>query len=101
MQMFLPNVNILHFLKCSYNPEDLPVELPLFYRQILYAWFLLKTPPANAIDVRRESICFNQFITIGGKYVYHTVLMENEIFFIQKLIPGLLEILYYQTKSND
>ena len=88
MQLFLPNIDFAYFLKCNYNPEDLPTELPLFYRQILYAWFLLKKPPVNGIDVRRESVWYNQFITVGEKYVYYSSLAENDVLFIEDMVTN-------------
>ena len=37
--MFLPKLNFSHFIKCNYDPKDLPQEIPKFYYQILFAWF--------------------------------------------------------------
>ena len=39
LNQFMPGISIEHFLKCSMNPEDIPLMIPLFYRQVLYAWF--------------------------------------------------------------
>lgn len=47
-----------NFLKCSFHPKYLPMDLPIFYHQVLFAWGEcqeLCTPRhKNAWDIRRE-----------------------------------------------
>ena len=96
LQMFLPDITFDYFIKCNYNHEDLPVEIPTFYRQILYAWFVLKQAPSNAIDIRRESVFFNQHISIDDKYVSHPGLLAHGLYFINDIVLGNGNFLSYQ-----
>ena len=42
IKSYLPDISLKHFLKCNFNPNDLPSYIPEFYRQVLHAWFTLK-----------------------------------------------------------
>ena len=90
--MFLPDVDFSYFLNCNYNPNDLPLEIPTFYRQILFSWFFLKEEPQNFIEIRRETLFFNRYISIDGKYIFYPELMQNGLQYIDDLITedGLL-----------
>ena len=86
LEIFLPSLHLFHFLKCNYNPEDLPHDIPFFYLQILYAWFALKNEPQNALDIHREYFIFNRFISINNNYVFKHRLIENNILSIHNLL---------------
>jgi hypothetical protein len=57
--------------RCSFAPNFIPLDLPLFYHQVMYAWGECNsiTSPADVWDVRRESVFFNRHVTIGGNYI--------------------------------
>ena len=100
LKMFLPQINLFHFLKCNYNPEDLPNTIPTFYFQILYAWFELKTTPNKAADVRREYFIFNRHISINNNYVYYPRFIQNNILSINELLDTTGKFLSYDLFSN-
>ena len=78
LKMFLPKMDFSYFIKCNYNPVDLPQDIPRFYYQILFAWFNLKKEPQTPLDIRRELIVLNQYISIDNKYVYNNKLILNK-----------------------
>ena len=78
LAMFLPKMDFSHFIKCNYNPTDLPQETPRFYHQVLFAWFNFKKEPQTSLDIRREFIVFNQHISIDNKYLYNENLILNK-----------------------
>ena len=86
LKMFIPRIDLFHFIKCNYNPKDLPSDIPTFYFQVLYAWFSLKEEPKNPLDIRRNYIVFNQHIGIGGKYVYQPSLIKNNVLLINDFV---------------
>ncbi len=60
--------------KCSFNPDYMPLNLPLFYHQVLYAWGECKLlsecrAVRNAWDVRRQSLFYNANILIDSMYI--------------------------------
>ena len=64
LYMVLPEISIGHILKCTIHPERLADHIPAFYRQILYAWFELAPHPKTALDIRRQMVWYNKYITI-------------------------------------
>jgi len=57
--------------KCTYKPELISIDVPRFYRQILYAWAEVKsliTPDMDVMNIRREYIWANKNIIIGNEY---------------------------------
>ena len=80
------------FFKCSFDPDDLPVDLPLFYHQMLNAWGECKQlgdiGDKNAWDIRREALFFNKNMLINGQYIYRNFSQwyRNGIFLIHDII---------------
>ena len=93
---FLPAMEFKYFLKCNYNPNDLPLDIPTFYFQVLVAWFALKTQPVTPLDIRREHFIFNQYITIDHKYVYIKNLINSNIIMINDIVYDNGSFLSYQ-----
>jgi len=56
--------------KCDFDPEYLCMLLPLFYQQMLYAWFEYRSlaTKINPWEIRRKTIVFNKEILIGKQY---------------------------------
>ncbi len=84
----------IDIFKCSFHPEHLPCNLPLFYHQVLHAWgdCRLRTHCDDSMDaweVRREALFFNKNILINGSY-----LGANLIHWYEKGIFCLHDILY-------
>ena len=80
--MFLPKLNFSHFIKCNYDPKDLPQEIPKFYYQILFAWFCLKKEPKTPLEVRRELVILNQYISINNEYFFDKNLVDKNTLMI-------------------
>ncbi|MCP3901139.1 MAG: hypothetical protein GY707_15650, partial [Desulfobacteraceae bacterium] len=69
VKMFIPDKDLHKFIKCNFNPKDLNRKIPLFYWQVLFAWFELKRKPTSSLQVIRECLFYNQHIRINGQYV--------------------------------
>jgi hypothetical protein len=78
--------------KCSYRPNSVPFDLPLFYHQVLFAWgecrHATKKDINNAWDVRREPLFFNAEIQINRTYVGSSLMhwYRNGIFLIHDIL---------------
>ena len=60
-----------------------------FYRQILQYWHeLYSIPPSNAIEVQKEYIWYNKFITVVGKPLISKPLYDAGIMTINDLIDN-------------
>lgn len=59
-------------LSFQYDPQNIPLQLPPFYEQVLKAWGEAKQAKesiVSAFDVRRQFLMFNKNILIDGQYV--------------------------------
>ncbi len=86
LQSFIPHIPLEHFLKCNFNPQNLPINIPSFYLKILCTWFDLKKEPKNALDVRREFFMLNQHIKIDNNYVFYPEMLTKNILSIHDLL---------------
>lgn len=99
----------MHLFKCSSDPGHLPVDLPVFYHQVLYAWAEFKqTTEAIKIispwEIRRESLFFNKNIQIDHQYVGKSFMLwlKKGVFLIHDILdekgaflkPAALENMY-------
>ena len=91
----LPDISIGHMLKCTIHPERLADYIPAFYRQILYAWFELAPHPKTAMDIRRQMVWYNKYITINKTPVFNKTLYEAGICCINDLLDQEGKILNY------
>ena len=77
ISMYLPKLPFEYFIKCNYNPTDLPLDIPLFYHQILFAWFSLKNEPHDPIQIRNELVLINKYIEIDKMYFFDQKLLNS------------------------
>jgi hypothetical protein len=73
-QSFFKNINVKDvFLSRGNLPENLLMNLPLFYKDLIQFWSELKKniEPENAQDVCNEYIWFNSHITINGSSIFY------------------------------
>ena len=95
MKSFIPHVPLEQFLKCNFNPQNLPKNIPSFYRKILSTWFEFKKEPKNALDVRRECFMLNQYIQIENKCVFYQNMFDKNILSIHDLVNNNGHFLSY------
>jgi hypothetical protein len=103
LKQFMPGISLEHFLKCSMSPEDLPLMIPLFYRQVLYAWLSLKPDPQNSFDVQREILWLNKNIKIDRKYILEEKLYNAGLIFVNDMLTdygSFLRYLEFNIKFN-
>ena len=77
LTQFLPKIDFEIFLKCSFDPDKLPAHIPSFYRQILCAWFFLKSDPKDICDIQREVIWLNKHILINDQEIFRLSFSRN------------------------
>ena len=70
LEDFLPVMCIRDILNLSINVELLAISIPLFYRQVLYAWYLVSEKELTCIaDVLKEILWLNKSIMIDNESV--------------------------------
>ena len=64
-------LNPLDLFKCDMHPEFLKLKWPLFYHQMLFAWFHYKScvNRLSPWDIRRKLLVYNQNILIQNQYI--------------------------------
>ena len=82
----IPEIRIQDLLKCHINSDDITQEMPLFYRQVLCAWFDLKEEPKNALDIARETVWLNKYIKISGDCLFYKQLYEKGLLLVADLL---------------
>ena len=100
VKMFLRDKDLHKFIKCNFNPKDLDRKLPLFYWQVLFAWFELKRKPTNSLQVRRECLFYNQHIKINEQYVKFPNINRNEFTSIGDIVKENGTFLDYKEFCN-
>ena len=73
LDTFLPDMKLADLLQCTIEPEELSLDIPLFYRQILQAWFITKDliEQKNKKHFTNEILWFNKKIRIQNKTVFY------------------------------
>ena len=94
---FVPSIPISEFLCCSIKPNDLPANIPLFYKQILHTWFLYKTKNEKPDYI---ALWYNQNIKIDNSYVFYKKWYEKGIFLLKDLYDDNGTILSYIRLQN-
>ena len=89
-----------HYLKCNPDPNDLPRNLPTFYKLILSSWFALKQEPSTIANVQREIIWNNKFITVNNKSLFNKNLYREGLIFVNDLIDNNGSFISHQTLVN-
>ena len=62
-------MHITDILNLSMDVELLSASIPLFYRQALYAWYLIHDEVTTIHDVLKEILWLNKSIQIGNECV--------------------------------
>ena len=82
----LPAIDINSIFKCTIDPQLLGDTIPNFYSQILHGWFELHPLPKSSLDIRREMIWYNKYITINDKPFFKPNLFRNGVHNLNNLI---------------
>ena len=100
---FIPEMKIQDLLKCHINSDNITHDMPLFYRQVLCAWFDLKDEPKNALDIARETVWLNKYITINEECLFYKKLYQNGLLLVSDLLAETGKFLThdeFQAKFN-
>ena len=79
-------MKMIDFLKCNIDSNEISLNIPEFYREVLHAWFCLKKEPKTVQDIQRTVIWKNKFIKIGNKSLFHRKLYESGLVFINDIL---------------
>ena len=79
-------MEMINFLKCNIDSDDISVNIPEFYREILHAWFCLKKEPETAQEIQRTVIWKNKYIKIGNKSLFYRELYDTGLVFINDIL---------------
>ena len=74
------------YLKCRINDNEIPKSLPTFYQNVLQRWFRAMVQPKSGVDVQREVLWKNKFLTVGGKSLFNKRLYNNGVKYICDLL---------------
>jgi len=86
LESFLSEMQIEDILKLSVNPESLADEIPLFYKQVLHAWYTIKDEPSNVCDILSEVIWYNRYIQIDENCIMYDQWYKHGIVYVYDLI---------------
>ena len=91
LAQFLPNMALDDFLECDINPNDLPMTIPFFYRQVLHAWFTLKSKchPTNSV------LWLNRNITVDRQPIFYKEWYSNGILYVKDLLDENQTVMNY------
>ena len=74
------------FLKSSCDPTQITRKIPLFYREILEAWFELKSNSDISQDIQREVVWYNKYIKINNSMIFNNTMLRNGVIFVNDII---------------
>ena len=68
--ILIHNMSYIDFLKCSYDPQHMPFDLPTFYHQMFYAWRYFDTKSTDSVwSIRRQTLLYNKCIIVNRNYL--------------------------------
>ena len=86
IEEYLPPLSVCDILKLSFYPDSLSPTMPVFYRQVLHAWYQMKEMPESAEDIFNEVIWYNKYILINEEYVFYKSWYNVGIIYISDLL---------------
>jgi len=89
LQQFLKTITISDLLICTMDPEEIPFEFPAFYRQVLHAWFTLKSMSDNKFE--DIVIWNNKNIKINGQTIFYKRWYDKNVFYLKDLLKKFRE----------
>jgi hypothetical protein len=79
-------------LRCHFDPQNIPMNLPAFYHQVLQSWAQIhgQEKIMSAWDVRRQPFMFNKHVMIDDEYVWKrfSCWLEKGIFLIHDIVDS-------------
>ena len=80
------NMKVEDYVKCNIDKNELPLNMPEFYKEVLSSWFSLKSEPKTAKKKRCEVMWNNRFIKIANHTIYNKKLYENGMIYIDDIL---------------
>ena len=93
-------MKIEDYVKCNIDKNELPLNMPEFYKEVLSAWFSLKSEPKTANNICREVIWNNRFIEIANHTIYNRKLYENGMIYIDVILDDNGIFLPFETLAD-
>ena len=82
LNKYLDEMQMHHLINVSVNPNEISDDIPLFYKQILYAWVLLKEEPNTYNEILSEMLWLNLNIRINGEMIMYIEWYKKGIVYI-------------------
>ena len=96
LSLYLNGMKLQDVLYLSVKPQYLSDDIPLFYRQILYSWFLNKDKPDTYNGILSEVIWLNNEIQIGSQPVFYKRWYDSGVVYIYDLLHESGRFLTYE-----
>jgi hypothetical protein len=93
-KLFFNKMEMTDFMCCNYKEEDIPKDLPDYYKQCFKTWSLLKNNSQdNAETIRQQVIWYNQNIQINKKSLFIQSWYNKGIFYLGDMLNDSYELL--------
>ena len=73
-------------LKLSVDSKLLSDDIPLFYRQMLYAWYSIKDEPNSINDILSEVLWYTKDVQINNTHVMYKDWYDKEIVYVYDIL---------------
>ena len=88
----IPYITISEFLCCHIHSKEIPINISLFYKQVLQAWFTLRFKSMESDDI---VLWYNHKIRIQNNYVFYKKWYKKGIFLLKDLFNENGEIMTF------
>ena len=95
LQTFI-KMKLCHFLNCNLDPAMIPIYIPFFYRQVLYAWFNFKNIVGDSY-IHKNVLWNNKHILIQKKNIFFKDWYDKGVIFLSDLMNEEGKIISYET----
>ena len=83
LMMYLPSMTLEDFIRCDVDPNNISLDMPAFYRQVLYAWFDRNSTDSHWVNA---ILWNNKNIQIANQPVWKLEWYTQGIVYIKDLI---------------
>ena len=77
-------IYLAQFINCSYRIEDIPSNLPRFYKQMLEIWYQIKKECKS--NLNKQSLWFNEHILCNKKTLFYKDFYAKNMIYITDII---------------
>ena len=93
---FLPDMYFSDILSLNVDATQLSPDIPLFYLQMLHAWYQCNDNPDDVCDILTQVLWFNKNIMINKECIFYKKWYQNGIRYVNDLINDYGKICNYE-----